>query len=157
MDATDLCYLSAVEQKALLDNKEISTVELIDAHAERIERINPKINAFVTLRLDGARDDAKAADAARAKGGDLGVLHGLPSPFEATRYHSLVVERETLPEALEITAEAPTADGRELIMALQHRSLPVYGVQFHPESIASEHGHRLLANFLGLTQRRKAA
>ena len=78
MDATDLCFLSAVEQKALLDKKAISTVELIDAHAERIERINPQINAFVTLRLDGARDDAKAADAARAKGGDLGVLHGLP-------------------------------------------------------------------------------
>ena len=87
----------------------------------------------------------------------IGVLDGLPTPFQATRYHSLLVERETLPEVLEVTAETRAADGRELIMALQHRSLPVYGVQFHPESIASEHGHRLLANCLGLTQGRKAA
>src|SRR5262249_3722649 len=64
--------------------------------------------------------------------------------FSATRYHSLVVERSSLPEALEITAE--TADG--VIMGLQHKRYPVHGVQFHPESIASEHGHQLLANFL---------
>jgi anthranilate synthase component 2 len=76
-----------------------------------------------------------------------GVFAGLPSPFLATRYHSLVVEKATLPDALEITAE--TADG--LIMGLQHRSLPLHGVQFHPESIASEHGHALLANFLKMT------
>jgi anthranilate synthase component 2 len=73
-----------------------------------------------------------------------GLFAGLPSPFTATRYHSLVVERATLPEVLEITAE--TEDG--IIMGLQHRSLPLMGVQFHPESIATEHGHRLLANFL---------
>lgn len=72
------------------------------------------------------------------------VFAGLPSPFTATRYHSLIVERETLPAALEITAE--TADGT--IMGLAHRDLPLHGVQFHPESIATEHGHRLLANFL---------
>jgi anthranilate synthase component 2 len=73
-----------------------------------------------------------------------GVFAGLPSPFHATRYHSLVVERSSLPAELEITAE--TADG--LIMGLQHRELPIHGVQFHPESIASEHGHALLKNFL---------
>ena len=73
-----------------------------------------------------------------------GVFAGLPSPFEATRYHSLVVERETLPDCLEITAELD--DGT--IMGLQHRDLPIHGVQFHPESIASEHGHALLKNFL---------
>lgn len=72
------------------------------------------------------------------------VFAGLPSPFRATRYHSLVVERDTLPDALEITAEV--ADGT--IMGLSHRSLPIHGVQFHPESIASEHGHALLRNFL---------
>ncbi|MFQ5775048.1 MAG: anthranilate synthase component II [Kiloniellaceae bacterium] len=76
----------------------------------------------------------------------VGVFAGLPSPFSATRYHSLTVARGSLPEALEITAE--TDDG--LVMGLQHRELPVYGVQFHPESIASEHGHALLANFLAL-------
>jgi anthranilate synthase component 2 len=72
------------------------------------------------------------------------LFAGIPSPFRATRYHSLVVERDSLPEALEITAE--TEDG--IIMGLSHRQLPVHGVQFHPESIASEHGHALLANFL---------
>lgn len=73
-----------------------------------------------------------------------GVFDGLPSPFQATRYHSLVVERESLPEALEITAELE--DGT--IMGLAHKELPIEGVQFHPESIASEHGHKMLSNFL---------
>jgi anthranilate synthase component 2 len=73
-----------------------------------------------------------------------GVFAGLPSPLHATRYHSLVVERESLPDALEITAEL--ADGT--IMGLRHRTLPIEGVQFHPESIRSEHGHALLKNFL---------
>ena len=77
-----------------------------------------------------------------------GVFAGLPSPFEATRYHSLVVERESLPDYLEITAELE--DGT--IMGLQHRELPIHGVQFHPESIASQHGHKLLQNFLDVMQ-----
>lgn len=84
--------------------------------------------------------------------GKMGVMHhtgkglfaDLPTPFEATRYHSLVVDRESLPDTLEITAELD--DGT--IMGLQHRTLPIHGVQFHPESIASEHGHKLLENFL---------
>jgi anthranilate synthase component 2 len=75
-----------------------------------------------------------------------GVFKGLPESFNVTRYHSLIVERQTFPDCLEITAE--TGDG--LIMGLQHRTHPVYGVQFHPESIASEQGHALLANFLAL-------
>ena len=73
-----------------------------------------------------------------------GVLAGLPDPFEATRYHSLLVDRATLPPVLEVTAE--TADG--LIMGLRHRELAVEGVQFHPESILTTDGRRLLANFL---------
>ncbi|WP_297780273.1 aminodeoxychorismate/anthranilate synthase component II [uncultured Roseovarius sp.] len=77
-----------------------------------------------------------------------GVFAGLPSPFEATRYHSLVVERSSLPDCLEITAEL--VDGT--IMGLQHRDLPIQGVQFHPESIASQHGHALLKNFLDTMQ-----
>ncbi len=76
--------------------------------------------------------------------GGEGVFAGLPSPFEATRYHSLVVERDSLPDCLEVTAELE--DGT--IMGLQHRELPIHGVQFHPESIASQHGHDLLRNFL---------
>ncbi|NYZ16962.1 aminodeoxychorismate/anthranilate synthase component II [Azospirillum sp. RWY-5-1] len=77
-----------------------------------------------------------------------GLFQGVPSPLTATRYHSLIVERSTLPDCLEVTAE--TADG--LIMAMQHRTLPIHGVQFHPESIASEHGHDLLRNFLATTR-----
>ncbi|WP_299302516.1 aminodeoxychorismate/anthranilate synthase component II [uncultured Litoreibacter sp.] len=72
------------------------------------------------------------------------VFKGLPQNFEATRYHSLVVERDSFPDALEITAELD--DGT--IMGLQHKTKPIHGVQFHPESIASEHGHKLLQNFL---------
>jgi anthranilate synthase component 2 len=75
-----------------------------------------------------------------------GIFHGINAPFQATRYHSLVVERATLPDALTITAD--TDDG--LIMGLAHRHLPVHGVQFHPESIASEHGHLMLKNFLDI-------
>jgi anthranilate synthase/aminodeoxychorismate synthase-like glutamine amidotransferase len=80
--------------------------------------------------------------------GNSDVFEGLPSPFKATRYHSLIVERETLPEVLVPTAF--TEDG--LIMGLRHRSLPIFGVQFHPESIASEHGHTVLGNFLALAR-----
>jgi anthranilate synthase component 2 len=74
----------------------------------------------------------------------VGVFTGLPTPFEATRYHSLAVERASLPDCLEVTAW--TVDGE--IMGLRHRTLPVEGVQFHPESIATEHGHAMLRNFL---------
>ena len=75
-----------------------------------------------------------------------GVFAGLPSPFVATRYHSLVVDRNSLPDCLKVTADLE--DGT--IMGLQHRTLPIHGVQFHPESIASEHGHALLKNFLDI-------
>jgi anthranilate synthase component 2 len=77
---------------------------------------------------------------------DTGVFSGLPNPFEATRYHSLLVERSSLPNCLEVNAW--TEDG--LIMGFRHRTLPIHGVQFHPESIASQAGHRLLGNFLSL-------
>lgn len=77
---------------------------------------------------------------------NAGVFRGLPSPFEATRYHSLIVDRASLPPVLEVTAALE--DGT--IMGLQHRDLPIQGVQFHPESIASQHGHALLQNFLDM-------
>lgn len=84
--------------------------------------------------------------------GKMGMMHhtgqglfaGLPTPFEATRYHSLVVDPATLPDCLTVTAHLE--DGT--IMGLQHKTLPIHGVQFHPESIASEHGHALLKNFM---------
>ncbi len=79
-----------------------------------------------------------------------GVFEGLPDGYEATRYHSLVVEKSSLPDCLEVTAWTENADGSmEEIMGLRHREYPVEGVQFHPESIMTEHGHALLANFLG--------
>lgn len=77
------------------------------------------------------------------------IFAGIPSPFRATRYHSLVVERATMPEALEPTA----VNDEGIVMGLRHRTLPVFGVQFHPESIASEHGHTLLGNFLAIARR----
>lgn len=88
---------------------------------------------------------------------DNSVFKGLPKTFEVTRYHSLVVERSSLPDTLEITAE--TSD--KIIMGLMHKTHPVHGVQFHPESIASQQGHALLENFLKIagfqTKKRKAA
>jgi anthranilate synthase component 2 len=79
------------------------------------------------------------------------LFAGLPSPFKATRYHSLIVERASLPACLEITAE--TDDG--LIMGLTHREYNIHGLQFHPESIASEHGHAMLKNFIDMSRRLK--
>ena len=81
------------------------------------------------------------------------VFKGLPSPLTATRYHSLVIEKDSLPDCLEITAE--TEDG--VIMGLAHKTLPIHGVQFHPESIATDHGHAMLKNFLDIAERRNAA
>ncbi len=75
-----------------------------------------------------------------------GIFKGLPSPFTATRYHSLIVQRDSLPDCLEITAE--TEDG--VIMGLRHKELQIHGVQFHPESILTEHGKVMLKNFLDL-------
>jgi anthranilate synthase/aminodeoxychorismate synthase-like glutamine amidotransferase len=82
--------------------------------------------------------------------GDTDLFKGLPDPFSATRYHSLIVEKSSLPDALEATAF--TQDG--IIMGLRHRTLPIFGVQFHPESIATSHGHEILRNFLDLAHGR---
>ena len=91
----------------------------------------------------------QAGDIVHGKMGEIhhkgtGLFKGLPSPFAATRYHSLIVDRASLPDCLEVTAEL--TDGT--IMGLQHKQLPIHGVQFHPESIRSEHGHALLQNFI---------
>jgi anthranilate synthase/aminodeoxychorismate synthase-like glutamine amidotransferase len=81
-----------------------------------------------------------------------GLFAGIPSPFDATRYHSLIVERASLPESLEVVATTPDDE----IMALRHRAWPVWGVQFHPESVLTQHGHALLRNFLALREARAA-
>ena len=80
---------------------------------------------------------------------DTGVFSGLPNPFQATRYHSLVIEQDSLPDCLEVTAWTRLPDGsRDEIMGVRHRTMAVQGVQFHPESVLTDHGHRLLRNFL---------
>jgi len=80
---------------------------------------------------------------------DKGVFNGLTNPYEATRYHSLVIEKDSLPDCLEITAWTENADGSmDEIMGVRHKELPIEGVQFHPESILTQHGHDLLKNFL---------
>ena len=85
-----------------------------------------------------------------------GVFAGLPSPFEATRYHSLIVEKSSIPPALEVTAWTRSADGGvDEVMGFRHKALPIEGVQFHPESILTQHGHAMLRNFIG--ERRQAA
>jgi anthranilate synthase component 2 len=87
-----------------------------------------------------------------------GVFAGLPDRYQATRYHSLVVDKTTLPDCLEVTAWTENEDGTiEEIMGLRHREYPVEGVQFHPESILTQHGHDLLANFLDLANIKRTA
>ncbi|WP_199699453.1 anthranilate synthase component II [Alcanivorax profundi] len=88
----------------------------------------------------------------------VGIFRDLPSPYIATRYHSLVVEKDSLPDCLEITAWTQNADGSmDEIMGMRHKTLPIEGVQYHPESILSEHGHALLENFLKTAQQGDAA
>ena len=82
-----------------------------------------------------------------------GVFQGIPSPFGATRYHSLTIATDTVPDVLEVTARSDD----DVIQGVQHRELPIHGVQFHPESIVSEHGHALLKNFIDMTAEREAA
>ena len=123
-------------------------VPLLERFAGRV----PILGVCLGHQAIGAAFGGRIVRAARVMHGktdavshaDVGVFDSLPSPFTVTRYHSLAIERDTLPACLEITAW--TDDGE--IMGVRHRTLPVEGVQFHPESILSEHGHRLLKNFL---------
>jgi anthranilate synthase component 2 len=128
-----------------------------------IERLGPTTPIFGVCLGHQAMGQAYGGDVVRAgrimhgKTSDIrhegkGVFAGLPDGFEATRYHSLVVDKATLPDCLEVTAWTENADGSvEEIMGLRHREHPVEGVQFHPESILTQHGHALLRNFLERT------
>jgi len=120
--------------------------------AAAAETRTPLMGVCLGHQTIGQAFGGKVVQAREIVHGKMGTMHhtgtglfaGLPSPFQATRYHSLVVERDSLPDCLEVTAALE--DGT--VMGLQHRDLPIHGVQFHPESIASEHGHALLQNFL---------
>ena len=120
--------------------------------AAAAETKTPLIGVCLGHQTIGEAFGGKVVRAGEIVHGKMGMMHhtgkglfkGLPAPYEATRYHSLIVDRETLPDTLEITAELE--DGT--IMGLQHRDLPIHGVQFHPESIRSQHGHALLQNFV---------
>ena len=118
------------------------------------ETNTPLLGVCLGHQTIGQAVGGKVVRAGEIVHGKLGAMHhggaslfkGLPSPLEATRYHSLVVDRDSLPEELEVTAWLE--DGT--IMGLRHRSKPIHGVQFHPESIRSEHGHAMLRNFLDI-------
>ena len=124
---------------------------------ERLGRTTPILGVCLGHQSIGQAYGGKVIRAGRIMHGKTshirhqgrGVFAGLPDGYEATRYHSLVVERESLPDALEVTAWTENDDGSfEEIMGLRHREFPVEGVQFHPESILTQHGHALLKNFL---------
>ena len=131
-------------------------VTCVDKDASKIDRLNrgeiPIFGVCLGLQAIGQAFGGKVVRAPQPMHGKTSevthtgrsVFKGLPSPFIATRYHSLIVDRASLPADLEITAES--ADG--LIMGLAHKTKNIHGVQFHPESIASEHGHAILKNFL---------
>ena len=128
----------------------------LDMVAAAAERRLPLLGVCLGHQTIGQSFGGRVARAPTPIHGKLSKIHhegedvftGLPSPFSATRYHSLVVAPESFPDCLKVTAK--TDDG--VIMGLSHRELPLYGVQFHPESIASEHGHQLLGNFLNLAR-----
>jgi anthranilate synthase component 2 len=132
-------------------------LDLVSAAAGKV----PMFGVCLGFQTIGQAFGAKVVRAPKPMHGKLsridhsgnGIFEGLDANFNATRYHSLILERSSWPEALEITAE--TEDG--LVMGIAHRSLPIAGVQFHPESIASEHGHRLLENFLNLAKAERRA
>src|SRR4051812_40327969 len=132
------------------------SVELIRKMAQNILTPTPILGVCLGHQAIGAAFGGKVVRAQNLMHGKTSsiehdgrtVFEGMPHPFTATRYHSLIVERKSLPADLEVSATARDADGTEVIMGLRHRRLPVEGVQFHPESILTQGGKRLIANFL---------
>jgi len=133
----------------------------LDLVAKAAERRVPVLGVCLGHQTIGQAFGAKVVRSPKPMHGKIssithdgsGVFAGLDSPFQATRYHSLTLDPGSIPQTLKVTAESD--DG--VIQGLVHQDLPLHGVQFHPESIASEHGHRLLQNFIDLTRERAAA
>ena len=160
-DAMTLAALRKLEPSAIVISPGPGTPDDAGLSLEIIERLSgsvPILGVCLGHQAIGQAFGGKVVRAKQIMHGKTslvhhdgkGVFHGLPNPFEATRYHSLVVEQETLPDCLEVSAWTANADGTiDEIMGLRHRTFAVEGVQFHPESILTEHGHALLGNFIG--------
>ena len=154
-DEIDIAGIRALNPKAILispgpctPDKAGITEEMVRAFANDVPIFGVCLGMQAIAEVFGARI-VPAKKIMHGKESQIthrssGVLAGVPSPFKAIRYHSLAVERDSLPDDLEITAESE--DGE--IMALKHRTLPIEGVQFHPESILTEHGHQIIKNWL---------
>jgi anthranilate synthase component 2 len=164
-DELSVAQIEALQPERIVVSPGPCTPNEAGVSVEVIRQLGPRIPVFGVCLGHQSLGQAYGGDVIRAKRimhgktsrirhEGKGVFAGLPDGYEATRYHSLVVSRETLPECLEITAWSETADDAsgtvefDEIMGLRHREFPVEGVQFHPESILTEHGHALLKNFL---------
>jgi anthranilate synthase component 2 len=159
-DELSVDEIDALEPERIVISPGPCTPNEAGVTVEVIERLGPRIPILGVCLGHQGIGQAYGGDVVRAgrimhgktspiRHTAQGVFAGLPDPYEATRYHSLVVDKSTLPDCLEITAWTDNPDGSmEEIMGLRHREHPVEGVQFHPESILTEHGHALLQNFL---------
>jgi anthranilate synthase component 2 len=159
-DAIDVAGIQALQPSAIVISPGPCTPDQAGVSLEVLERLSGRIPILGVCLGHQSLGQAFGGKVVRAKTimhgktskvhhEGKGVFAGLPSPFEATRYHSLVVERESLPDCLEVTAWTLDENGGfDEIMGLRHRTLAVEGVQFHPESILTEHGHDMLRNFL---------
>ena len=159
-DELDVDAIAALAPERIVISPGPCTPDQAGVSVDVIRRLGPQVPIFGVCLGHQSIGQAYGGDVIRAgrimhgktsriRHEGKGVFAGLPDSYEATRYHSLVVDRHSLPEALEVTAWTENDDGSvEEIMGLRHREHPVEGVQFHPESILTEHGHALLKNFL---------
>jgi anthranilate synthase component 2 len=159
--------IAALEPEAIVISPGPCTPNEAGISLELLRKISPRIPTLGVCLGHQAIGQAFGGQVVRARDvmhGKTSLIHhkgtgvfaGLPSPFRATRYHSLIVSRENLPAEFEITAWTENDNGEmDEIMGLRHRTLPVEGVQFHPESILTEHGHDLLRNFLQNARKKK--
>ena len=162
-DAMSVAEIAALQPSHIVVSPGPKTPNEAGVSLEVIRQLGPSIPLFGVCLGHQAIGQVYGGDVIRASNimhgkvspirhEGLGVFAGLPDRYEATRYHSLVVDKNTLPAALEITAWTENPDGSmEEIMGLRHREYPVEGVQFHPESILTQHGHALMKNFLDRT------
>lgn len=162
-DRIDIAGIKALNPARIVLSPGPCTPDEAGVCLEAVERFAgeiPMLGVCLGQQVIGQIYGAKVTNAIEIKHGKTSnVLHnhtplfrGLASPFTATRYHSLILDYASIPEELEITAWCNSANGEKQIMAISHQTLPLYGVQFHPESLLTEGGHQILKNFLELTK-----